>query len=789
MLANRRGQRVALGGLVLQAALVGLMLALWWFTQATAAWPALWLVVAPVPIWLLTLILFYCRYLERREARELQELAARGGDRASIFAAEGPDGQPLRLAANRVRWMERYLVPVFTLLLAGYHVALGILLLGSAGPADTVAFAQNASAWMFASVGLAFVAFLFSRYATGMAKGEAWQLLRAPGSYLFTNSLVFLLLAGVLAAEYYRSKIFGEVVTYVLPGFMLIIGAELVLNFVLDLYRPRVPGAGRRFSYDSRLLNLIASPESIGHSIAEALNYQFGFEVSSTWFYRLLQRALVPLLFVGAVVVWLMTSVVAVEEGQQYVVLHWGKRHPQRVLTPRARPYLIWPWPIDTARKFDTGKIHEIVLGAGGHREEEFVRGRRIYLWTEEHGTHDELDTLVAMPPRAGEGPQEEEGQEEKVPSVSLIKLLVGVYYRIADPYKFGYTVTDAHKLLEAIAHREMVRYAASATLDEPVPREESEDRPGGPPGRPPVERDDAGGEVSARPEAIMSFGRERAAKDLHKRIAQAASRAELDLGVEIVRVKILGCHPPKEAVPAFEKVIAAERDRDRRRYAAQAEANQLLAAVAGDPEHALRLSQAILFLQELERLANLRRTGGDLAGRVAEVILRTKDQIERLKKEIELERRLGKISKTSRTAAQRLLERQETFLQLLERIQADAKQFLLSDDLAKARKAAEGLFEGIQGQAAVTISQARAYQWKKEFRERARAETFPVQMLGLRAAPSLYQLDKYLDVLTQGMKEQRKYILGLDRKRVEVWLNLEQPPGSIGDIPLGRGQ
>ena len=86
MLANKRGQTVALGGLLLQLVLAALAVALWWFTQLGAAWPAVWLAIAPVPIWLVTLILFYCRYLQRREAQELEDLAARGGDRASIFA-------------------------------------------------------------------------------------------------------------------------------------------------------------------------------------------------------------------------------------------------------------------------------------------------------------------------------------------------------------------------------------------------------------------------------------------------------------------------------------------------------------------------------------------------------------------------------------------------------------------------------------------------------------------------------------------------------------------------------
>ena len=61
---------------------------------------------------------------------------------------------------------------------------------------------------------------------------------------------------------------------------------------------------------------------SIVVSIAEALNYQFGFEVSKTWFYKLLSRAFVPLVVVGALVILGMTCLLIVPDGEQAVLLH-----------------------------------------------------------------------------------------------------------------------------------------------------------------------------------------------------------------------------------------------------------------------------------------------------------------------------------------------------------------------------------------------------------------------------------------------------------------------------------
>ena len=752
MQVNKRGQMVAIGGLVLQLGLIGL--ALWLYLgQAPAALPALWLMIAPAPMWLLTLILFYSRYLQRREEAELAELAARPGAESIFTEAED---QQVHVAANRVRWMERWLVPVFTLLLAAYHLGLGILLVRWAGRAPAAA-TLNLAGGLFVALGGAFLAFLFSRYCVGMAKVEVWRLLRAPGSYVSANALVFLLLAAVMATEYFQAHAFGRALGYILPVFIMIIGAELLLNFVLDLYRPKVPGAERRFSHDSRLLKLMAAPEGIGHSIAEALNYQFGFEVSSTWFYRLLQRAFVPLLLAGAAIVWLLTSVVVVEEGSSYVVLHLGKY--QRVLKPRRAPYLVWPWPIDTTRKFETDRIHQITLGVGAERKTraDIVGGKRLSLWTAEHGERHELDSLVAMKPR-------EKRPSRDVPSMAIAKLVVSVYYTIDDPYKFGFNHQDSPRLLEDIAHGQLVKYAACATLDEPLE-----------------------GQADLAGEAIMTTGRDRATVELRVRIANAAR--ELELGVKILRVELLACHPPVAAAEAFENVAAAEREQDRKRYEAEAKAKRILAAVGGDPDEALAIAQEIDIMHELSGLVNLRSHGGDLSVGAAELRTRGSDQIEKLNKEIALERLLGRLRPDSLTPAQRLLKRRQAHLKLLEGIAREPGKYgpkAMEAEYAKQRSLVSGLFSTIQGQAAVAIAEARARRWKVEFDEWARAQTFETELLGYRAAPGLYQLDKYLTVLTEGLKGKQKFVLGVDRNRVEVWIDAQPRGRTITDLQFG---
>ena len=112
-----------------------------------------------------------------------------------------------------------------------------------------------------------------------------------------------------------------------------------------------------------------------------------------------------------------------------------------------------------------------------------------------------------------------------------------------------------------------------------------------------------------------------------------------------------------------------------------------------------------------------------------------------------------------------------------------------IKENIEKVDREANDLFGMIEGQAAVIIAMANAERWKNEFAERSRAETFDAHMMCLDAAPMLYKSDKYLDALGEGIKNQRKYLLGVDRERIEIRMNLEEPMQSISEAPLGGGR
>ena len=789
MIAQKRGKNIALAGAFFQLLFAGVCLILWLWTVISftnpgtprgslSALACTLLLAVGVPLWLMVAVMFYCRQLERREAIELAELAAGGGPAGSIFRRE--DGQELRPAAARVAFLDKWIVPIFTVLWAGLHVLIAVLLLRYLVPKRAEDLPHTAEAGMLLAL-TGFLAFLLSRYATGMGRVPEWRPLRAAGSYLLVNTLAVGAAVVALIAEWQGYPAVDVIVAYVPPLVQIILAAELLLNFVLDLFRPRVPGQEQRPSFDSRLFNLLAEPGKVGRSLAEAVNYQFGFEVSKTWFYQLLSRSMVPLLIFAVAVAFALTSVVVVGQAEQCVVFHWGKLDARGTLGPGI--HLKWPWPIDRTERFNVGKVHEILLGAGDQRDPnermaDFVNGRELFLWTKAHGSYREQDFLVAVPPRnqepatrpAGEptsGPAETQpafqartSGQQPPPPVNIIKLVVSVQYVVDDPYKFGYTYADAAKVLECVAYREMTRYCACATLDEPV-----------------------GGADANRPEAIMTYGQRRAAEALKSRIEAAVGKDGLDLGVRIVHVGFLAVHPPAEAAPSYEAVLEAERRTDEKRFEAEGEAAKTLVRVAGDPQTALELALAIQVVSRLDSLKNLAGRPAALSAKLEEYLQAEKRDIEDLDAEVEGDRLLGRLRGGAETTATLLRRKHQAHLAQLEDLKkrlGKAEALDLDARVSIAMKEADRLLAGTMGEPAARIAQAVAGRWTKELGERVRVESFERKLIAYKASPRLYVLERWLDVWDEFLPNLTKYVVGFDPQKMELRMNLEEESGAM---------
>ena len=758
MLNQKRGKNVAVAGAAFQLVITFVMLAIWLWTGSLAAMSCTLLLAGGVPLWLAASVLFYCRLLARREERELEELAAagRGG---SVF--EGEQAGQVRPAAARIAWMDRWVAPAFTLLWAAYHAAVGILMLRYLAGRQAAQLANTLEGILFVVV-IGLVSFLFGRYAVGMSTLPDWRLLRATGSYLLVNALFIAAATASLVAGHYQIAGVDLVVAYVVPVVQVLLAVELLLNFILDIYRPRVPGREQRPSFDSRFFNLIAEPAKLGHSIAEALNYQFGFEVSKTWFYQLLQRAFVPLILAGAAVLLAMSSIVVVNEGEIYVIEHWNKRDDDRgELGPGV--HLKYPWPIETARRFEK-RTKQLWLGAEGERSEEerkasLIKGREVFLWMEEHGELQEKNFLVALPTKFG-GTGQADTKKQAVSTVNVVRLVLTLDYRIKSPSAYGYGVADPGKLLEFIARREIVHQCANATLTELVP-----------------------GRGEGQPEAIMTIGRQAFAGTLRDAVAKRAEN--LGLGVEIVRIGVIEVHPPKETAGDYLALAKAERQRDQYRYEAQADANRELASVAGDPYKALDLAMAIEARDQLNSLRDLGAASREFSGKLNGYVAQTEKNLALLNIQIGGEPMLDQRKGEKGEAVEGLRRRYQHHLAVLETIRGNPQA--VQQAAAEAEKDAGDAFATLaSGRPVSAQAQANINRWKMELQDRAEKAIFQERLSAFVANKPLYFEDLWLKAWEEYLgKTAEKTIVGINPGRISILMGSETEAGPVLDLGM----
>ena len=116
-----------------------------------------------------------------------------------------------------------------------------------------------------------------------------------------------------------------------------------------------------RPAFDSRVLSLLAAPDSIVRSLNEAVNYQFGFDITSSWGYQLLVRSFAWLLAFGALVLVGLNMIVVVEPHQQAVKLSGGA-----IVGGVHGSGIMWkaPWPFATAAVYDIDRIRSVHLTA-----------------------------------------------------------------------------------------------------------------------------------------------------------------------------------------------------------------------------------------------------------------------------------------------------------------------------------------------------------------------------------------------------------------------------------------
>jgi membrane protease subunit HflK len=612
--AYQRATRVAGFGLMMQIGIAVLLLLFGSIARDTPSFLASLFALPGILVWLGLVIIFHQHKLERLEALEEDELTATRAAAGSFFERAADE---TRVSARRLALMHKWLMPSLSILIAIVLLGLAFFIwrfLDSIGQiTDTQSgitrefLLTSERGWAIAiCLGVAAVSFIFSRFVAGMAKQPIWQNLRGGAAYMVGNALVLLAVSTGIIFRFFDNNNVIEAIGYTIPVVMTVLAAEIILNFILNLYRPRIPGDVPRPAFDSKILSLFATPDSIVRSLNEAVNYQFGFDITSSWGYQLLLRSFVSLLILGVAALLLLSTMVIVEPHQQAVRLRGGAIVKDSDGKPRVYGSGVmwkWPWPIESAEIHDVTRMRSIHLTARVLDQQELPPEQRLITWGSEPPRTDvEFEPFIVGSPSVaadriqvpdaavdlGAGENEAQVAEERAVAqvsdfFSLVDAEITVQYRIQSQNGalFHYLqfapdaarkrgLSDRERALKNLALGEVSRHFASLSLDD-----------------------------------VLSLGRTRVTDDLTRQIQAAFDRHKT--GVEVVSVNLPLLRPSGTSAPSFEEVNVSAQARLQRIAQARRTAFRMAIETLGN---AGAVEEVLAGIDEYERLAQ--ETGAD---------------------------------------------------------------------------------------------------------------------------------------------------------------------------------
>ncbi|MDX9911286.1 MAG: SPFH domain-containing protein [Phycisphaerales bacterium] len=607
-LTYRRATSVSILGLVLQAVLATVLLIYGVVAGDASSQFAARFAYLGCVVWGALVFLFDQHRRERLETAEIDALRD-SAEASSVFSGEGE----VRVAGRRLAFTQRVIIPIVA-------VVYGLALLGAGWwsltrgrelyELDDVAGGTLRGFAIAIGLAAAFVGFVFGRYVSGMAKQAVWSPLKAGAAQMVGVALMGLAVAVGHFVDIAGPDVVRRALLVVIPGAMLVLGAEVFLNFVLEVYRPRKPGEAPRAAFESRLLGYVAAPDRIAQSIGEAINYQFGSDVAGSWFYRLVSRWKWVLFAAAVLVVWGLSALTVVQPHQRGMVLRFG-----RVVQDDVGPGLLVkaPWPIDRVevpvyeRRDVKGKIENRSYTATGVRTLQLgtnpSEGIGPILWTNEHAQEEFLLCQPARGASGAAGSGGSQGGGEQLRDLAMVAIEVPLHYAVRDVALYDELGTPEmrDKLLRAVGQREVMKFLSSRGVDE-----------------------------------IIGMERAELSDEIRQRVARAFDGLNPDehgvargAGVEVLFVGAEGVHPPRKVAPNYERVVQAEKLREANIAIARTDAIKRLSEVVGgvdeadavvrllDEREASRTSDANaaeLSRLDLEIQAAVERAGGEAA-------------------------------------------------------------------------------------------------------------------------------------------------------------------------------
>ncbi|WCM51407.1 protease modulator HflK [Pseudomonas sp. WJP1] len=296
-----------------------------------------------------------------------------------------------------------------------------------------------------------------------------------------------------------------------LPGF---VAFELLLRAVLSLFSPRREQLEPALLARSFVADMLRWPPQPLQALQHELHNRFGIDLRQIWAFTYMRRALLPVLFVVALVGWSLSGVHEIPLQGRGIYERFGK--PVTVFGPGLHAGL--PWPLGRVLSVENGVVHELATSVGetsapvqADPAEGPAPMTANRLWDASH-VNDKSQVIASS--RADKQ------------SFQIVNMDVRFVYRIglSDQAALAatYNSADVPTLIRSTASRILVHDFASRTLDGLL----GEDRVG----------------------LAEEIGR-----------AVQVDLQKLNSGVEILATVVEAIHPPAGAANAYHGVQAAQ--------------------------------------------------------------------------------------------------------------------------------------------------------------------------------------------------------------------------------------
>lgn len=308
---------------------------------------------------------------------------------------------------------------------------------------------------------------------------------------------------------------------------VVVVAIELILRSAATLFIPFAPIEDQRSLADSSLAGFLRLALPNFRAVNEAVQSQFGIDLSRSFALAFMRRAAVPTAFGLGIFAWAVTGVTAVGVNERDIYERFGV--PAEVFGPGLHVHL--PWPFGIMRNVEFGVVHEIPIvvsptdsaaAPAGPAESTDQPGELVSaeapapasadrLWDATHPS--EASYLIAS---------EERGQQ----SFQIANIDLRVVYRIglsdAAAKDAAYSVASPQAFIQAAAGELLVRYFARYTLID-----------------------------------VLGQSREAFANDFRTGLQTELDR--MSTGIEAIAVVVEAIHPPPGAASAYHNVQAAE--------------------------------------------------------------------------------------------------------------------------------------------------------------------------------------------------------------------------------------